>query len=75
MELFEIDLSSISDFYHQVVNPEKEITIEIKAFSEKLYVPNEHSFWEDYYNDEKKAMDTYIETLERMEIKNVSLWW
>ncbi len=71
MELFEIDLTNISDFYHQVSNAGKGTTIEIKAFSEKQYIPNEYSFWEDYYNDEKKAVDTYLETLEKMEIKNV----
>ncbi len=71
MELFEIDLNNISEFYHQVINAKKETTIEIEAFSEKQYKQNEYSFWEDYYNDEKKAMNTYLETLEKMEIKNV----
>ena len=71
MELFEIDLNNISEFYNKVVNEKKETTIEIKAFSEKHYKPNEFSFWEDYYNDERKAMNRYLETLEKMEIKNV----
>ena len=71
MELFDIDLDNISEFYHKVSNSENETTIEIKAFSKKEYIPNQYSFWEDFYNDEKKAVDTYKETLEKMEIKNV----
>jgi len=71
MELFDIDLDNISEFYHKVSNVKKESTIEIKAFSKKQYEPNQYSFWEDYYNDDEKAMNTYFETLEKMEIKNV----
>ena len=71
MELFDLDLTKIPEFYHKVSNSKNEIIIGIEAFSDKWYQANQYSFWEDYYNDDEKAVNTYFETLEKMEIKNV----
>ena len=70
MDLFDIDLTNISEFYHKV-SSKKETTIEIKAFSDKNYKPTKYSFWEDFYDDEEKAVNTYFDTIEKMGIKNV----
>lgn len=71
MELFEIDLTTIPDFYHKVRDEKNETTIEIEAFSNKKYKPTIYSFWEDFYDDDEKAVNTYFDTIEKMGIKNV----
>jgi hypothetical protein len=71
MELFEIDLTAIPDFYHKVRVEKNETTIEIEVFSKKIYKPTKYSFWEDFYDDEEKAVNTYFDTIEKMGIKNV----
>jgi hypothetical protein len=71
MELFEIDLTVIPDFYHKVRVEKNETTIEIEVFSKKIYKPTKYSFWEDFYDDEEKAVNTYFDTIEKMGIKNV----
>jgi hypothetical protein len=71
MELFVIDLSNISDFYHKVFDEKNETTIEIEAFSKKKYKPTQYSFWEDFYDDDEKAVNTYFDIIEKMGIKNV----
>jgi len=71
MELFDIDLTNISDFYHKVVVEKNETMIEIEAFSKKRYEPTQYSFWEDFYDDDEKAVNTYFETIEKIGIKNV----
>jgi hypothetical protein len=72
MELFDTDLSRIPPAYHKVLNAKNETTIELKAFSDLNYKATKYSFWEDFYNDDEKAVNTYFETLERLGIKN--LW-
>lgn len=71
MELFEMDLTNISEFYHEVSGKKNETLIEIEAFSEKKYRPTKFSFWEDFYDDDQKAVNTYFETIEKMGIKTV----
>ncbi len=71
LELFDIDLTNISDFYHKVVNEKNETTIEIVTFSENTYRPNQYSFWEDFYDDDKKAIDTYYDTLEKLGVNHI----
>jgi hypothetical protein len=71
MELFDIDLTSLSEFYHRVSNEKKETILEIEAFSDKKYKPTEYSFWEDFYDDDEKAVNTYFDTIEKIGIKNV----
>jgi hypothetical protein len=56
MELFEIDLANLSEFYHKVITPENELTIELIAFSKSNYSPSQYSFWEDFYADDEKAV-------------------
>ena len=68
-ELFEIDLSQISDLY-LIHDTEKGIEIEPKDWSEGIYKPSKYSFWEDFYDDEVKAINTYYETLARLGITN-----
>ena len=46
-ELFEVDLTTIPDFYHKVPNKKNETTIEVEAFSKKKYKPTQYSFWEE----------------------------
>lgn len=70
MELFEIDLDNISKFYHKVSNSKNEVTIEIEAFSKKQYKPTEYSFWEDFYNGDEKAVNTYYDTIRELGINN-----
>ena len=71
MELFEIDLTTIPAFYHKVHDEKNETTIEIEAFSKVKYKPTQYSFWEDFYDDDEKAVNTYFDTIEKMGIKNV----
>ena len=71
MELFEIDLTTIPACYHKVLDENNETTIEIEAFSKVKYKPTQYSFWEDFYDDDEKAVNTYFDTIENMGIKNV----
>jgi hypothetical protein len=71
LELFEIDLTRIPRFYHKVQDEKNKITIEIEVLSKKKYNPTRYSFWEDFYNDDEKAVNTYFDTLEKIGIKNV----
>lgn len=71
MELFDIDLKTISEIYQKVVNTSNETTIEIKAFSGKHYKPTQYSFWEDFYNDDEKAVKVFNDTIRKLGIKNV----
>ncbi|QNR25151.1 hypothetical protein [Croceimicrobium hydrocarbonivorans] len=70
MELFELDLTNIPDSYSRVLNEENETTIELEAFSYTKYEATQYSFWEDFYNDDPKALKTYFETLEKFGIRN-----
>lgn len=70
-ELFEIDLKYISDFYHTIETNECEQLIELKDLSEKHYKPVQYSFWEDFYDDEEKAVNLYYDTIVALGIKNV----
>ena len=71
MELFDIDLANISEFYHRVTESSRESTTELKAFSKEYYKPVRYSFWEDFYDDEDKAVTTYFDIIEKLGIKNV----
>jgi hypothetical protein len=71
MELFDIDLTNIYEFYHKVCNEKNEPTIEIEDFSKKKYNPTQYSFWEDFYDDDEKAVNTYFDTIKKIGIKNV----
>jgi hypothetical protein len=70
-ELFEIDLENISDFYHIIETDECEQLIELKDLADKFYKPVNYSFWEDFYDDEDKAVNLYYDTIDRLGIKNV----
>lgn len=69
LELFEIDLQNISDkyFYREI---DELIEIHPKNWNENTYKPEIYSFWEDFYDDEPKAVGTYYDTLEELGIKN-----
>ena len=69
LELFEIDLQNISDkyFYREI---DELIEIHPKNWNENNYKPEIYSFWEDFYDDEPKAVGTYYDTLEELGIKN-----
>lgn len=71
MELFEIDLTKISQLYHIVYDEKNKKIIEIEAFSNKKYKPTQHSFWEDFYDNDAKAVSKYYEIIEKIGIKNV----
>lgn len=71
MVLFDIDLTNISEFYQNISNAKNETTIEIEAFTDKKFKPTQYSFWEDFYNDDEKAVNTYFDTIEKLGIKNV----
>lgn len=70
-ELFEIDLEYISDFYHTIETNECEHLIELRDLSDKNYMPVQYSFWEDFYDGEKKAVNLYYDTIDTLGIKNV----
>lgn len=72
MDLFKIDLNNISNLYLKEETENQEIQIEPKEWTERYYKPNNYSFWEDYYDDEEKAMSTYEQTILQLGIKN--LW-
>lgn len=71
MELFEINLTNIPDSYQQVLNEKNETIIELRALSKRIYNPTQYSFWEDFYDDDEKAVNTYFDTIEELGIKNV----
>lgn len=68
-ELFEIDFSNISDLY-LVHDTGKGIEVRPKDWSDGFYRPTQYSFWEDFYDDEEKALKIYYNTLDRLGIKN-----
>jgi hypothetical protein len=70
-ELFEIDLKNISDFYHIIETKDCEQLIELKDLSDRYYKPVKYSFWEDFYDDDDKAVDLYYDTINKIGIKNV----
>ena len=69
MDVFDINLDSISDIY-LVQSFGGLIEIRPKDWSEGIYQPSEYSFWEDFYNDEPKAVKTYYDTITKLGIKN-----
>jgi hypothetical protein len=68
-ELFEIDFSNVSDLY-LVHDTGKGIEVRPNDWSEGFYRPTQYSFWEDFYDNEAKALKTYYNTLDRLGIKN-----
>ncbi|NPV51640.1 MAG: hypothetical protein HPY60_10675 [Candidatus Methanofastidiosum sp.] len=71
MELFDIDLNTISDLYQKSENKDAEIIIEPFEWTKTKYKPTRYSFWEDFYDDDEKAIKTYFETINKLGIKNV----
>jgi hypothetical protein len=71
MELFKINLDEIPEQYYSRENEQKEITIEPIDWSKKQYTPTQYSFWEDFYDDEEKAVKTYHETIKKLGVKPV----
>ncbi len=74
ISLFRIDdLNDIPDVYVKIRCENGENFIEPKSMRilESEYIPTEYSFWEDYYNDDKKALDTYKAILEELGLKKV----
>ena len=70
-DLFEIDLSNISDIY-LIEQTNLGTIVSPKNWSKKFYKPNSsYSFWEDFYNDDKGAIEIYKRTLNQLGIKNV----
>lgn len=70
-ELFKIDTTTIPDEYHKIETDQCNELIELKDFSDQYYIPVKYSFWEDFYDDEEKAVDLYYDTIEKIGIKNV----
>lgn len=71
MELFEIDESRVLEYYKKDVNEDGELVTEPTDWSKEVYKATQNSFWEDYYENEEKAVDIYFSTLEKLGIKNV----
>ncbi|RNC85926.1 MAG: hypothetical protein ED557_03915 [Balneola sp.] len=68
MELFEINLTNIPDPYLKSSYRFGEYKIEPKAWSKEFYLPINKSFWDDFYNHDDKAVDTYHDTLKELGI-------
>lgn len=68
-ELFDIDFDCISDIY-LVHETDSGIEIRPKEWCNGVYKPTQYSFWEDFYDDEAKAVKTYYDTLDNLGIKN-----
>jgi hypothetical protein len=68
-DLFDINLEKVSDLY-QIDNSEDSIQIKPKDWSDQNYHPVIYSFWEDFYDDEPKAVKTYYNTIDKLGIKN-----
>lgn len=71
MELFEIDKSSALEHYKKEENEDGELITEPIDWSQEVYEATHVSFWEDYYEEEEKAVSTYFSTLEKLGIKHV----
>mgnify|MGYP003563904388 CR=1 FL=1 len=67
-EMFEIKDFKIPDGY-KIEVMDGEIEISVAEFSDSSYEPVEYSFWEDYFDDHKKAVDIFDNVLRRMGIK------
>ncbi len=72
ISLFKIEnLNNISEIYTKTENSKTEILIEPLKISELEYIPTKYSFWEDYYDDDEKALRTYDKVLEELGVKEV----
>ena len=72
ISLFKMEnLDIIPEMYIKTRDSNSENYIEPIKISKSRYIPTEYSFWEDYYNHEKKALKTYVEVLEELGIKKV----
>ena len=71
MAFFEMDTNLNSAHYKTYKNSANEKIIEPIEWSKGIYKPTQHSFWEDFYDDETKALKTYYNTLGQLGIKNV----
>ena len=69
--LFIIDLKDIPSDYVITKLENGEVEILPKEWTKKNYIPTQHSFWEDFYEDENKAVKTYNQTLKKLGIINV----
>jgi len=72
ISLFDFEnLSAFSDVYTTIKERNSEIYIEPYEFTKQKYIPTEYSFWEDFYNDDEKALKTYDKVLEELGVKKV----
>ncbi len=69
MELFEIDKSRTLEYYKKGVNENDELITEPIDWSKEVYQSTQYSFWEDYYENEERAINTYFSTLDKLGIK------
>ena len=66
-ELFEIKNRVIPQNY--VISFDKTIlTIDPKEFVNDFYIPEDYSFWEDYFDGHEKAVKIFNETTKRLDI-------
>ena len=72
MELFEINLEVISEVYDQNRDEKGTTLIEIADFSVRNFIPRHYSFWEDFYDDDVKAVAAYFEVVKKLGI--INLW-
>ena len=68
-KLFDINLDSISSRYKVIYTDGKIEEILPVDWCEENYKPTIYSFWEDFYDDESKAVQTYFDTLDKLGIK------
>lgn len=66
-ELFEINDKIIPENY-VLTFADNVIQIEPAEFVDKTYAAVEYSFWEDYFNDHKKAVNIFKATIDRLDI-------
>ena len=70
-DLFDIDFDKIPNSYFQIKNDISEIIIMPKEQIEGNYKPSKYSFWEDFYDGDEKAINTYHETIKKLGLRNV----
>jgi len=67
-ELFEINDKIIPPNYSITV-VDNSLRLDPNEFVDKAYEATEYSFWEDYFNDEEKAVNLFKSTIERLGIE------
>lgn len=69
MELFDINLDKISNLYKVAYVDGEIVEILPNDWHSDNYNPSVYSFWEDFYDGESKAVQTYFDTLDKLGIK------